>query len=157
MDEIGFLCASLGRSKVQGVADAHAYVQRLVSVVKMAMVLVDVLLKSSVLLCVSCGQKDSMQRILIKKFPVYNGNCLSRKAVHNWFEKFSQGLSKIADDARSVAEVAEATVKRLLCYGFRRTDKAMGQLYHCLVEEMPRNKCFFPCLNITCFMFYIHL
>jgi hypothetical protein len=24
-------------------------------------------------------------------FPVYSGKCLSRKAVHNWVEKFSQG------------------------------------------------------------------
>jgi hypothetical protein len=31
-------------------------------------------------------------------FPVYVGKCLSRKAVHNWVEKFSQGRSKIADD-----------------------------------------------------------
>jgi hypothetical protein len=46
-------------------------------------------------------------------FPVYDGKCLSRKAVHNWVEKFSQGRSKFADDARLGAEVAEATVKRL--------------------------------------------
>jgi hypothetical protein len=25
-------------------------------------------------------------------FPVYGGKCLSRKAVHNWVEKFSQGV-----------------------------------------------------------------
>jgi hypothetical protein len=31
-------------------------------------------------------------------FPVYGGKCLSRKAVHNWIEKFSQGRSKISDD-----------------------------------------------------------
>jgi hypothetical protein len=24
-------------------------------------------------------------------FPVYGGKCLSRKAVHNWVEKFSEG------------------------------------------------------------------
>jgi hypothetical protein len=40
---------------------------------------------------------------------------LSREAVHNWVEKFSQGRSKVADDARSGAEVAEATIKKLLC------------------------------------------
>jgi hypothetical protein len=33
-------------------------------------------------------------------FPLYGGKCLSRKAVHNWFEKFSQGRSKVADDGR---------------------------------------------------------
>jgi hypothetical protein len=24
-------------------------------------------------------------------FPVYGGKCLSRKAIHNWVDKFSQG------------------------------------------------------------------
>jgi hypothetical protein len=32
-------------------------------------------------------------------FPVYGGKCLSRKAVRNWVEKFSQGHSKVADNA----------------------------------------------------------
>jgi hypothetical protein len=44
-------------------------------------------------------------------FPVYDGKCLSRKAVHNWVEKFSQGSSKVTDDAQSGVEVAETTVK----------------------------------------------
>jgi transposase len=35
-----------------------------------------------------------------KKFFVYGGKCLSRIAVQNWVEKFSQGRSKVADDAR---------------------------------------------------------
>jgi hypothetical protein len=39
MDVIGFLCVALGSSTVQQIADAHAHVQRLVSVVKMATVL----------------------------------------------------------------------------------------------------------------------
>jgi hypothetical protein len=60
--------------------------------------------------------------------PVCGGKCLSRKAVHNWAEKFSQECSKVADDARPGAEVAEATVKILLGCGFRRTGKVMGQV-----------------------------
>jgi hypothetical protein len=32
--------------------------------------------------------------------PVYGGKCLSRKAVHNWVEKFSEGRSKVTDDAQ---------------------------------------------------------
>jgi hypothetical protein len=32
-------------------------------------------------------------------FPVHGGKCLSRKAVHKWVEKFSQGRSKVVDDA----------------------------------------------------------
>jgi hypothetical protein len=62
-------------------------------------------------------------------FPVYGGKCLSCTAGHNWVDKFSEGRSKVAGDARPNAEVAETTVKRLLCCGFRRTGKAMGQAY----------------------------
>jgi hypothetical protein len=40
-------------------------------------------------------------------FYVYDGKCLSCKAIHNWVEKSSQGRSKVADDARPSAEVAE--------------------------------------------------
>jgi hypothetical protein len=43
--------------------------------------------------------------------PVYGGKCLPHKAVHNWVEKFSQGRSKVADDARLDAEVAENSQK----------------------------------------------
>jgi hypothetical protein len=64
-------------------------------------------------------------------FHVYGGKCLSRKVVHNWVEKFSQGRSKVADGARPSAEVAETIVETLLCCGFRRTDKAMGQVNQC--------------------------
>jgi hypothetical protein len=49
-------------------------------------------------------------------FPLYGWKCLSCKAVHNWVETFSQGRSKVADDAlpRPHVEVAtEASVKRL--------------------------------------------
>jgi hypothetical protein len=59
-------------------------------------------------------------------FPVYGGKCLSGKAVHNCVEKFSQERSKVADNARQDAELAETTVKRL-----RRIGKAMGQVYQC--------------------------
>jgi hypothetical protein len=63
------------------VADAH--VQRLVSVVKMATVLEEYTTEKQRSV-VFCEQKDSIQRIFIKKmFPVYGWKCLSRKAVHN--------------------------------------------------------------------------
>jgi hypothetical protein len=48
-------------------------------------------------------------------FPVYGGKCLSRKAVHNWLEKFSQKRSKVADDAQPGGPVetpTEATLQR---------------------------------------------
>jgi hypothetical protein len=57
-------------------------------------------------------------------FYAYGGKCLSRKAVHNWVEKFSQRRSKVADDCRSDAEVAETSV----CCGFQHTGKAMGRV-----------------------------
>jgi hypothetical protein len=47
-------------------------------------------------------------------FPVYGGKWLSRKAVHNWVDIFSQGRSKVADDARpgcTVETATEATVQ----------------------------------------------
>jgi hypothetical protein len=37
--------------------------------------------------------KDIHQEML----PVYSEKCLSRKEVHNWVERFSQGRSKVAD------------------------------------------------------------
>jgi transposase len=49
-------------------------------------------------------------------FPGYGGNCLSRKAVHDSVEKFSQGRSKMADDGRPgrpVEMTTEATVQRV--------------------------------------------
>jgi hypothetical protein len=50
-------------------------------------------------------------------FPVYGGKCLSRKAVHNRVEKFSQRCSKVADDSRPkrhVKTAIEATVQRVV-------------------------------------------
>jgi hypothetical protein len=32
-------------------------------------------------------------------FPVYGGKCLSRKPVHKWVKKFSQGRLKVTDNA----------------------------------------------------------
>jgi uncharacterized membrane protein YqgA involved in biofilm formation len=67
LDVIGFLCLSLGSSTVQ-VADAH--VQRLVSVVKMVIVLEVCTSKEQhcvVHFCfVFCGQKDSMEKLFIR-------------------------------------------------------------------------------------------
>jgi hypothetical protein len=76
-------------------------------------------------LCIFLWTKGFRAKDIHKEmFPVYGGKCLSREAVHNLVEKFSQERSKVADDAGPGAEVAEATVKRLLCFGLRRTGKA---------------------------------
>jgi hypothetical protein len=52
-------------------------------------------------------------------FPVYGGKCLSRKAVHNWVEEFSQGRSKVADDARPGRPVEIATEATVCALGGR--------------------------------------
>jgi hypothetical protein len=62
-----------------------------------------------------------------EKFPVYGGKCLSRKAVHNWVEKFSQGRSKVADDARSDAGVTGTTVKNFHVGVFGASLKRWGK------------------------------
>jgi hypothetical protein len=61
------------------------------------------------------GKTLNAKDIHKEMFPVYGRKCLSRKAVHNWVEKFSQGRSKFADDARPshcAETAAEATVQR---------------------------------------------
>jgi transposase len=58
------------------------------------------------------NEKDIHKEI----FPIYGGKCLSRKAVHNWVENFSQGQSKDVDDTRPgrLVEIAtETTVQRV--------------------------------------------
>jgi hypothetical protein len=59
-------------------------------------------------------------------FPVYGGMCLSHKAVPPWWQTFCQRQRGWNEGA----EVAETTVKRLLCCGFSCAGKAMGQICH---------------------------
>jgi hypothetical protein len=55
--------------------------------------------KSSVLLCIFFWEKGlDAKDISRETFPVYDGKCLSRKAVHNGVNKFPQGCSEVADD-----------------------------------------------------------
>jgi hypothetical protein len=46
------------------------------------------------------------------------GKYLLHKAVHNWVEKFSQGFSKVAEDAQFSVEVAETAVRNFHTAGF---------------------------------------
>jgi hypothetical protein len=59
--------------------------------------------------------------------PVYGGKVLSRKAVHNWVEKFSQGRSKVADDETEVRQWLREQSKNFYATGFdalvKRWDK----------------------------------
>jgi hypothetical protein len=70
-------------------ADAHAHVQILVSVVKMTTMLeVYTTEKQSsvVRFFFNCRRKVSMQNDIPEEmFHIYSGKCLSRKSVQNWF------------------------------------------------------------------------
>jgi hypothetical protein len=87
-----------------------------------------VLPKSNVLLCVFCGQKDSVQRMFIKKCFLFTVGSVCR------VKRFITGQQTIRwwrTGWNGGAEVAETTIQRLLCCGFRRTGKATGQVYQC--------------------------
>jgi hypothetical protein len=105
--------------------DPRTYGQRSVSVVKMVTVLEGCTTKQQCSVVRFLWAKGpSAKDIHEEMFHVYGWKCLSCKVVHN-----SQGLSKVTDDARPGAEVPETEVKILLCCRFRRTGKAMGQVY----------------------------
>jgi hypothetical protein len=75
-----------------------------------------------------CGQKDSTQRIFIKKCYLFTVGSVWR------VKRFTTGWQTFPWWRRGWnggAEVAETAAKRLLCCVFRRTDKAMGQVYQC--------------------------
>jgi hypothetical protein len=84
------------------VADAHAHVQRLVSVVRIVTMLEYTTEEQrsvvSFLWAKGCNAKDIHKEI----FPVYGGKCLSGKAVHNWVEKRGRVF---ADDEEVVMKV----------------------------------------------------
>jgi hypothetical protein len=102
MEVISFLLVSVGSGIVVTVkvADAHAHLPTMVSVVKMA----------SVLKCTTEEQRSDVQFLWAdglnakdihkEMFPVYDGKCLLCKAFHNWVEIFSQGRSTVADQVR---------------------------------------------------------
>jgi hypothetical protein len=85
MDVIGFLCVSQGSSFVTvEVADSHAHVQRLVSVVKMATVLEEYNTEEQRPVMRFLWAKGLTAEDIHKQMlPVYGGKCLSHKAVHN--------------------------------------------------------------------------
>jgi hypothetical protein len=75
--------------------------------------------------------KDSIQRTFVRKcflFTVGSVCPLKRFATGSWSSlKDLRKSQMMADQVRKWLR----TVKRLLCWGFRRTGKAMGQVYQC--------------------------
>jgi hypothetical protein len=70
----------------------------------------------------------SAENVHKEMFHVYSGKCFSRKAVHSWAEKSSQGRSKVADDETETRKCLRQ-VKGLICCGFRRASKEIGRVY----------------------------
>jgi hypothetical protein len=85
-------------------------------------------------------------------FPVYGGNCLSRKAVHNWVEKFPQGRTEVADVEMEVRNWLRQQSKHFHAAGFdalvKRWDKSINVGGGCVEKYI-----FFPGSNITCYTF----
>jgi hypothetical protein len=77
----------------------HTHVQRLISVVKMATVLEYVLPKSSVLLCVYCGHKNSTKRIIVKNFFLFTVGIICR------VKRFTTKWQNFDDDEEVKTEV----------------------------------------------------
>jgi hypothetical protein len=106
---------------------------------------------SSVLLCVYCWEKGSLLRIFMKKrFLFMVGSvCRVKRFTTGWqtFRWWRRGRN-------GGANVAETTVRRLQCFWFRRTGKAMGPVYQCwwrICREI--NIFFLPGSNIN--MLYV--
>jgi hypothetical protein len=104
------------------VAEAHAHVQRLVSVDKMATVFEEYIIEEE-----RCfvrlgggGAEEGVKAKDIHKemFPIYGGKCLLHRAVHRCVANVSLMTKKL----KRGAKVAENC-------GFRGTGKAMGQVY----------------------------
>jgi hypothetical protein len=71
------------------VADAHAHVQRLVSVVKMATVLEECIIEEQrSVVYFLCAKRLSAKEIPKEMCPVYVWKCLPRKAVPSWWQTF---------------------------------------------------------------------
>jgi len=51
--------------------------------------------------------------------PMYGEHCLSRQAVHNWVQKFSEGQTSIEDKHRAGRPVEITTLETLQCAGFQ--------------------------------------
>jgi hypothetical protein len=94
----------------------HVYVQRLISVVKMATVLQYTTKEQRSVVHFLWAKELNAKYIHEEMFPFYGEKCLSRKAVHNWVEKFFRGHLKVADYARPSCPVeiaTEGTVKQV--------------------------------------------
>jgi hypothetical protein len=96
----------------------------------------------------SVGKRLNAKDVHKEMFPVYDEKCLSRTAAHKWVEKFIQGRSKVADDARTGAEWLRQQSKDFYAAGFDAIVKRWDKCINVGVGYVE---------NMTCFTFYIHL
>ena len=61
--------------------------------------------------------------------PMYGEHCLSRQAVHNWVQKFSEGRTSIEDEHRAGRPVVPTATKRIFRRRFPGTCETVGQVF----------------------------
>ena len=61
--------------------------------------------------------------------PMYGEHCLSRQAVHNWVQKFSEGRTSIEDEHRAVRAWFPTATKRIFRRRFTGTCEMVGQVF----------------------------
>jgi hypothetical protein len=99
------------------------------------------------------GERLNAEDIHKEIFNVFGGKCLLCKAVNSWVQKHGK---RFADDEEVETEVSKwlrQQPKRLLCCGFRRTGKAMRQLYQCWWRICREINVFFS--RVGYYMFYV--
>jgi hypothetical protein len=50
------------------------------------------------------GKKHGAKDIHKEMLPMYSEHCMSRQAIHNWVQRFSEGWTSIKDEHRAHAE-----------------------------------------------------
>jgi hypothetical protein len=131
MDVISFQCLSLGSSTVQlcdslGIRYAYACSETGINNQNGACAWGVYYRRAAFYCAFFCGQKDSVHRIFIKKCSLFMLEvCIA------W-----SGSTFVADISLMTKRLKRrfgigGDNKRLRCFGFRRTGKAMGQVYQC--------------------------
>jgi hypothetical protein len=103
------------------------------------------------------GKGLSAKDIYKEMFLICGGKCLSRKAVHNWVEKFSQGRSKVVDDETEVRKWLRQQSTDFYAVGFAALVKLLDKCVTVGGGYVEKYNAFFPVSNIKYFTFYVHL
>ena len=84
------------------------------------------------------GKKYGTKDIHKEMLPMCGEHCLSRQAVHNWVQKFSEGRTSIEDEHRAVRAWFRQQPQEFFAAGFqglvKRWDKCLN-LYGDYVEK----------------------